>query len=128
MPRDAHAGSQGSQCYVADVGEVLEVDPFANGKWTLAFDGRVFEIFGPILVGGGVNWTTVADSWRIHINNLLVQVKGPDRHGFHEVAFGSQVNQHTQDGIPPFVELNDAQFARFRPLFDALGAAGVSIG
>jgi hypothetical protein len=95
---------------------VLEVEPFANGHWVLAFDGRVLEIFGPILVGGGVNWTTVADSWRVHIKHLSVKPTGPDKHGLRGLSFCSLVNQKTKDGVVRFEQLDDAQWNRFQPL------------
>ena len=106
------------------MGEVLEVDPFANGHWLLAFDGRVLEIFGPILVGGGVDWTTVADSWRIHVKHVSVTPTDPDKHGLRGLAFGSLVNQHTKNGgIANFHNLDDEQWNRFQPLLDALAKA-----
>jgi hypothetical protein len=106
------------------MGEVLEIDPFANGHWVLAFDGRVLEIFGPILVGGGVNWTTAADSWRIHVKHLSVKPTGPDKHGLRGLAFGSLVNQHTKNGgIANFYNLDEAQWNRFQPLLEALAKA-----
>lgn len=103
--------------------DVVEVDPFANGRWILAFDGRVLEIFGPILVGGGVNWTTVADSWRVHVKHVRVEPTGPDKHGLRGVSFGSLVNERTKGGIVRLTELDDTQWNRLQPLLDALATA-----
>jgi len=107
--------------------DVLEVEPFENGRWVLAFDGRVLEIFGPVLVGGGVNWTTVADSWRVHVKHLSVKPTGPDKKGLRGLSFCSLVNQRTRDGIVHFEELDDMQWNRFQPLLGALAnAAGTA--
>lgn len=106
--------------------DVVELDPFANGDWLLAFDGRMLEICGTILVGGGVDWTTVADSWRIHVRQLNVKVTGPDKKGYHAVAFCSLNHlSHPKmyESIVTFSELNDAQLDRFQPLLDALARA-----
>jgi hypothetical protein len=103
--------------------DVLEVDPFANSNWILKFDGQILEIFGDIEVGGGANWTTVADSWRVHVKHLDVTTSGPDRHGFREVAFGSRNNPRMRKVIQSFTKLDDAQWDRFQPLLEALAKA-----
>jgi hypothetical protein len=105
--------------------DVLEVDAFANGKWILAFDGRMLEISGNIHVpgGSGVNWTTVADSWRIHVTHLNVDATGPDKKGYHQIAFCSLNHPEFTNGIVTFTKLTDTQWSRFQPLLDALAKA-----
>jgi hypothetical protein len=107
------------------VADVVEVDAFADGRWVVAFDGRMLEISGNIHVpgGSGVNWATVADSWRIHVTHLNVEATGPDKKGYHQVAFCSLNHPEFTNGIVTFTKLSDTQRGRFQPLLDALAKA-----
>ncbi len=102
--------------------DVVEFEPF--GAWIFALNGRVLEIFGPIHPGWNVNNLVYLDSWRIHVKHLNVQVAGPDKKGFHEVAFLSQAHSGgaspNGSSIVTFTKLDDAQRSRFQPLLDAL--------
>jgi hypothetical protein len=66
--------------------EMLEFDPYANGQFILAFDGRILEIFGKITSRIDMHPTTT-DSWSIHVKQLNVKVTGPDKKGLREVRF-----------------------------------------
>jgi hypothetical protein len=100
--------------------EVLELDLFANGKWILAFDGRVLEIFGNVHPNWNVNNLVSVDAWRIHIKQLNVKVTGPDKKGFREVDFCS-----LSDPLGAFKvsKLDEAQWGRLDPFLATLATA-----
>jgi hypothetical protein len=100
--------------------DVLEVDPYANDNWILAFDGRVLEIFGKIHVPANPSSGWDADAWRVHVRQLNVKVTGPDKKGVREVGFCSPSNP---TAYKTTFEFNDEQWSRVQPLLDALAKA-----
>jgi hypothetical protein len=106
---------------------VLEIDSFANGKWTLAFDG-CSRSSGPSRsaeVSTGRPSVTRGESASTTQRSLS---RAPIVTGLREVSFCSLFSQHTKDGIQSFIELNDKRFDHFRPLLAGLEAAGAIIG
>ncbi len=101
--------------------DVLEVDPFANGEWIFVLDGRILEICGRIHPGWNTGTSTLVDSWWVHVTHLNVKVTGPDKKGFHEVAFCTRANPAAYQLT--FAKLTDAQWSRLQPLLDALAKA-----
>ena len=100
--------------------DVLELDLFANGKWILAFDGRVLEIFGSVHPNWNVNNLVSVDAWRIHVKQLNVKVTGPDKKGFREVDFCSP-----SDPLGAFKvsQLDEEQWGRLEPFLATLAKA-----
>jgi hypothetical protein len=100
--------------------DVLEFDLFADGKWILAFDGRVLEIFGNVHPNWNVNNLVSVDAWRIHVKQLNVKVTGPDKKGFREVDFCSP-----SDPLGAFKvsKLDEAQWGRLDPFLATLANA-----
>ena len=71
------------------------------------FDGHVLEVFG-----GTVR--------RFHVKLLTVGVSPPDKGGGRQVTL-------TQAGNDTALPLDDAEFAEFQPLLEALRDAGVTV-
>jgi hypothetical protein len=100
--------------------DVVEFDLFANGKWILAFDGRVLEIFGRIHPNWNVNNLVDVDSWRIHVTQLNIKVTGPDKKGFREVDFCSHADPN---GAFRASQLDEPQWSRLQPFLETLTKA-----
>jgi hypothetical protein len=106
------------------VSDVLELDLFENGEWILAFDGRVLEIFGRIHPNWNVNNLVDVDSWRIHVRQLDVKVTGPDKKGYHEIAFCSHADP---SGAFKVAKLDESRLSRLQPFLEALATASGAV-
>jgi hypothetical protein len=84
--------------------DLLEVE--IGQRRVAAFDGRVLEIFG-------------GPERRFHVKLLTVSVSGPDKRGIRQV----RLEQYQGTGMT----LDEAAFAQFQPLLDALRTAGVTV-
>jgi hypothetical protein len=94
------------------VGELLELELF-EGRWIFRFDGSVLEIFGRPAVMGGV-----ANSVRVHVKQLTVKTKGPDKKGFRKIVFAGLAYDH-------YLGFDDeSAWDAFIPLFNALREGG----
>jgi hypothetical protein len=100
--------------------DVVEFDLFGDGRWILAFDGRVLEVFGTVHPEWNVNNLVTVDSWRIHITHLNVKVTGPDKKGYRAVNFCSHSDP---TGAFKVKEVTESQWNRLRPFLDTLSAA-----
>ena len=123
---------------VPPVADLIEIDLFDDSHWLLAFDGRVFEMFGPFEAQLDVHAHT-DDAWRVHVKQLCVEVAEPIKDGTRWVGFrstaqgagftyeqGQPLQWHPKKGSDVLQgwHLDDAAFARITPLLDALVRAG----
>jgi hypothetical protein len=104
--------------------DVLEFDLFGDGRWILAFDGRVLEIFGSVHPGWNVNNLVSVDSWRIHVTHLNVEVTGPDKKGYRAVNFCSHSDP---TGAFKAKEVTESQWNRLQPFLETVEAATGSV-
>jgi hypothetical protein len=86
-----------------------------NAEVILWFDGSVLEIFsGYARQGGGSQYE---NSMRIHVKQLRVELKGPDRKDRRKVTFEGPAY-----GFP--FEFEQAEWNEVEPLLDTLRSAG----
>jgi len=88
-----------------DLVDLIEVEIDQNRM--ASFDGRVLEVFG-------------GTYGRFHVKLLTATVSAPDKRGNRQVTL-----QQAQVNTP--LPLDEAAFAKFQPLLDALRAAGVPV-